>query len=574
MKKYLKKLKNRNFLITFLILIFAIPTVVGMIGPGFYSLHDGMHVAWLYEMDRALRSGQIPPRWAPDLSFNFGYPLFNFVYPLPFYLGEFFYLFGFSLVGSIKAVFALSLILSGLSMFLFLRRNFSTFFSFFGAIIYLYTPYRAVDVYVRGAIGEALAFVFIPLVFWSFNKLIKDGGVRNLFLAAASFAFLVLSHNITFLMIVPFLIFYCAILIYLERKKKKPALNFVFGFLLGSLFSSYFWLPALLEKKFMVADTVFNFKDHFPFIKQLIIPFWGYGGSIPGPNDGFSFQIGLVNILIILLATACFIWLFVRRNLVKETLALFVWGFSSLLVVLFLMNIRSSFVWEKIPILAYFQFPWRFLTLTTFLTAFFAAMLGKLFLFKGKKIVTVILLVLTLFLTFNYFRPEKILPERNDDYFMNIYFATKTKDGYRNFISSEYLGNTEEYLRLPIGTEKKPTFSPDKKIEIKEGVLNYKEESVVDYKGVFFSENPTEIFIHNYYFPGWIASVDGKELKIGVNKPYGDMILYVPKGNHEFSVKFKETNLRILADLISVLSLTLIVYLLSLNFLKKKTLLR
>jgi len=574
MKKYLKKLKNRNFLITFLILIFTIPTVVGMIGPGFYSLHDGMHVAWLYEMDRALRSGQVPPRWAPDLSFNFGYPLFNFVYPLPFYLGEFFYLFGFSLVGSIKAVFALSLILSGLSMFLFLRRNFSTFFSFFGAIIYLYTPYRAVDVYVRGAIGEALAFIFIPLTFWAEDKLIKEGGAKNIALAAIAFTLLVLSHNITFLMVIPFLVFYGIVLVYLSDKRSRAFLNLIFGFLLGSTLSSFFWLPAFLERQFMVADTIFNFIDHFPFIKQLIIPSWGYGASIPGPNDGMSFQIGIVNLLIIFLTIICFVWLLVKRKIGKTTLALCIWGIVSLSFALFFMNIRSAFLWRSIPIISYFQFPWRFLTLTTFLTAFFAAMLEKLFLFKGKKIVTVILLVLTLFLTFNYFRPEKILSERNDEYFMNIYFATKTKNGYRNFISSEYLGNTEEYLRLPIGTEKKPNFSPDKKIEIKEGVLNYKEESAVNYKGDFFTENPTEIFIHNYYFPGWVASVDGKELKIGVNKPYGDMILYVSKGNHEFSVKFKETNLRILADLISVFSLTLVVYLLSLNFLIKKALLR
>ena len=114
----LKKIKNNKFLIIVLIIFAVLPTIFGIIGSGFYPLHDDMHVAWLYEMDRAIKDGQFLPRWAPDLSFNFGYPLFNFVYPLPFYLAEIFYISGFSVVGSIKMVFALSLILSGLAMFL------------------------------------------------------------------------------------------------------------------------------------------------------------------------------------------------------------------------------------------------------------------------------------------------------------------------------------------------------------------------------------------------------------------------------------------------------------------------
>lgn len=75
----------------------------------------------------------------------------------------------------------------------------------------------------------------------------------------------------------------------------------LFGLIWGLFISAYYWLPAVFEKKFIQEGTPFNPLDHFPFIRQLIIPFWGYGASVWGPNDQMSFQIGIINILVIVL---------------------------------------------------------------------------------------------------------------------------------------------------------------------------------------------------------------------------------------------------------------------------------
>ncbi len=551
MVEKLKKLKRHKFLIPLLVILAALPTVLGMIGPGFYSLHDDMHVAWLYEMDRALKGGQIPPRWVPDLSFNYGYPLFNFVYPLPFFLGEFFILLGLSLVGSIKVIFALSLIFSGATMFFFLKRNFGNLFSLTGAVLYVYTPYRAVDVYVRGAIGEALSFVFIPLAAWALDKSVKEGGKRNLAFAGVAFALLILSHNITFLMTIPFLLFYGFALLVLVKKKKKAFLNLTLGFLLGIALSAFFWLPAFWEKRYMVADTVFNFSDHFPFLKQLIIPSWGYGISIWGSSDQMSFQIGIVNLLAVAASFLGFFWL--------KNLALFGWGFLSLAAVLFLMNIRSSFIWERLPILAYFQFPWRFLILATFLTSFLAATIEKLPIkLKYNQAIALSLLVLAPILTFSYFRPEKILPERTDDYFLNRYFANKTKTGYTQEISQVYLTLKEEYLRLPLWTQERPSTLPKAKIEVEEGELTYSEESPTRFRVQIKAPEETKLVFHNYYYPGWQAEVDGTKTEIEIEKPHGDMSVIVPEGEHKVLFTFKETPLRAFSNYLSLFSLVII----------------
>src|SRR3989338_3004547 len=151
-----------NFLTKYLfwvILALSIPAVWALLVPGFYGASDDLHIAWLQQMDKIIKMGQIPPRFVPDLSFGFGYPLFNFVFPLPFYIGEIFHILGLTLVDSIKGVFFISIPLSGIFMYLLLREFTKNRFAFIGAMLYVYAPYRAVDIYIRGAIGEAFVFV-------------------------------------------------------------------------------------------------------------------------------------------------------------------------------------------------------------------------------------------------------------------------------------------------------------------------------------------------------------------------------------------------------------------------------
>ncbi len=178
----IKKLPHKDFFWCLSILLFSLIIVWPLLQPGFYSFHDEPQIANLYQMTRAFSSGQIPPRWAPDMSFNYGYPLFNFYYPLPFYLGSLFYfLFKTSLVWSLKFVFLLSVPLSGITFYFLMRKFFDRLSSFSGAVVYLFTPYRAVDLYVRGAVGEMWSFVFMPLVLLTLTNLINRKNLKNIF---------------------------------------------------------------------------------------------------------------------------------------------------------------------------------------------------------------------------------------------------------------------------------------------------------------------------------------------------------------------------------------------------------
>lgn len=62
---------------------------------------------------------------------------------------------------------------------------------------------------------------------------------------------------------------------------------------------------------------------------------------------------------------------------------------------------------------------------------------------------------------------------------------------------------------------------------------------------------------HTQYFPGWKAYVDGKETLIQFQdqNSRGEITFAVPKGQHLVKVVFGETKLRFFGDMLSVVTL-------------------
>ncbi len=195
--------------------------------PGFFVSDDGdWMIIRLAAFHQALRSGQFPVRFLFSLNHGYGYPVLNFLYPLPFYLGEVVHLLGFGFIDSIKILFAASFVFGALFMYLFAGPV--------AAIVYTYFPYRLFDVYKRGSLGEAVTFIFIPLIFYFIDK-------KKTIFAALATAALITSHNVIALIFLP------VILIYSRN------LKMIF---LALLLSAWFWLPALYDLQFTRAATV------------------------------------------------------------------------------------------------------------------------------------------------------------------------------------------------------------------------------------------------------------------------------------------------------------------------------
>jgi hypothetical protein len=545
-----------------LLILIAIPASLSLLLYHFYEPHDLHHMADIYQMVRAIESGQLPPRLGPDFTFGYGYPLFNFYYVLPFYLGAlFFFTFG-SLMLSFKLVFLLSIILSVFGTYLFLRQLFTSWQAFVGTTLSLYTPYRAVEVYVRGAMGEALALAILPFVCWSAMKVIKDNSKKNVLLFGIVSSLFILSHNYMWALSLPWVFG----LVILSGKKIRSFLSLSIGFLVGMVLSAYWWLPAIFEQKLVRSATPFPLIDHFPFIKQLILPSWGYGASLWGPHDGMSFQIGLVNLAVVVL---CFATFFMKRDNIKKIKSLYIgiWTLIGFCTIFVLMNIRTLPIWRIMPFHDFIQFPWRLLFFVPLFTGILASFLVSLYSRRIAMILGIIIVVGSIALTFNYFKPSGNFT-KTDNQYLNRFFANRTLEGEKETVSQEYYNYSEDYLLLPNWTEKKPDSLPIEKISSDNGsITNSIEKSPIHWQATITTPVSSKVSFYAYYFPGWFAEVDGQNASISPEGPNGIIQMEVPAGEHTIDFYWRETMLRRIADWISLVGIIVVALLF---FLPKK----
>jgi hypothetical protein len=351
--------------------------------PGyFWGAHDARHsVYFLYEFNKSIQDGILWPRWGPDWGLGYGYPFWNIYGPLTYFAAEEVYLLGLDYVPAVKIVFALSILGSAATMYLLVRRLLNRPAGLIAGLVYVYAPYRLFDLYVRADLAESFSFVFIPLVLWGFFELMDRPRLNALIGAGLAYAALVLTSNAALLLTTPLLGLLVATLLLLRLKddiqraahralgaifKRLVALSIppALGLGLGVGLSAIFVLPLLLEFNYVRVDQWtggrFAFGGDFVYLFQLFSPHWGFGASIPGPDDQPSFQLGLVPVVLFALS-----FMAVPRIAETNTRRLLRFLQGAVLFIAFLMTPISEWVWRTIPLSSFAQFPWRLGVLTT-----------------------------------------------------------------------------------------------------------------------------------------------------------------------------------------------------------------
>ncbi len=522
-----------------ILLLLVAPVLFPLIKPGFFPTQDYIYVARLFEMNKVLHDGQFPARWVPD--FRYGEPLYNFYAPLPYYAGSLIKDLGFSFLISTKILFALSFILSAMTMYFLGRELFGDMGGILGAVLYTYAPYHSVDVYVRGALSEAWSLIFLPLIFLGALMLSRKVNLANFLLLVLSLAGLFYTHNIMSVLFMPFLLGWMAFLI-LQTRQIKLALPFCAGLLLAFALGASYMLPALLEKQFIQSQHLltgyFNFRGHFVAAPQWFSTFWGYGASVWGTDDGMSFQVGLVHWAVLGLGIVL-AWLNFRKNRLLAYFMAFLW--LEFVFSLFMQHNKSAFIWEMFPLLAFVQFPWRFLGITIFLVSLAAGMV-KVFEKRFKMAVGALVIILTVAFNINYFHPQTY-------YFDSI-------DAH--YISPQVLSIDDKLPKdyLPIWVK---LIDPEK---INSPKLLSGQAQLGDYKvhsdWVQFHAHvsqPADVEVPVTYFPGWTARANGRVLSQEEPTNLGLIRLSLPEGSYDVKLAFADTLVRRAGNLISLLAL-------------------
>ncbi|HSW77148.1 MAG TPA: hypothetical protein VLG50_08885 [Candidatus Saccharimonadales bacterium] len=551
----IKKLYKPTFIFLLAILI-SLPIILPYFHPGYFPTHDGeWAVVRLGDMFRSLRDHQFPVRYSGNLNFGYGYPLFNFTYPAPYYLGIILHFFKLGFVDSIKFLFAGSVVLSSITMYLFsteLWKNKTA--GIISAIFYVYLPYRIVDLYARGSIGESLSFVLFPLIAICALKILDNINTKfYIVFGSISYALLILTHNIMALLFTPILFTFIAAKMFLV--KNKSYINSIIFILLSYALSAFFWLPALLEKHY-IALSITPIADrniYFVQLNQLLLPNWGYG--LPDGPNGFSYQIGIGHLVVLITVLILIIYSLVKRKKISKDNN-FIFAFVIIGIVFVLTLLMFSFtkaIWQVIPLLHEINYPWTLLAQIGFLISLLAG-----FLWTQKNLFKYLafgLCLLSIILIIPHAKPERVF-DKGDGYYLTNDATTTSSDEL-----------------MPLWVKQKPRINRDKKAEIIKGIGGISSLNTNSKKINFLSELKTNsiIQLNTIYYPGWNAFIDGKQIPISYSNPKGLMQINVPTGNHRIDLNFSETSERLISDIISLVGLfVVIIYLTQIFYFVKK----
>lgn len=543
----------------FLGLVLSLSLLWPLVAAPFFNHHDDVQAIRLYEMDKCFKDGQIPCRWVPDLGGLYGYPLFNYYAPLPYYFGELIFLSTKSLILSVKLMFAFSFIGSFVFMYLLATKFWGKLGGSLSAIFYSIAPYHALDFYVRGAMGEMWALMLFPAIFWAFIKLEEKPEIKNLLLVAIFLSLLLTSHNLSAMVFIPVTIIW-AVFLFLRKKAVNFLLFTFFSFILSLLISAFYLLPVIFEKNLVHVDTTtvgyFYYTEHFKGFRRLFLERdWGYGPSLRevpgGEKDKMTYQIGWIHLLGWALALYACYKLWHRDKFLSITIILssIVLGFS-----IFMINPRSQFIWDMIEPLKYLQFPWRFLLIVAFFISFIS---GSFFVLSNRKKWWIILIVLVVAFNFSYFKPEKFLQITNEELLSGKLWEKQIKRSIFDF--------------LPIYAKEPPAELASSRYQILTGdsqISDFNEgTNWISFKAE--TKTHTIIRLSQYYFPDWKIFVDGSPIIFDYkNNSLGLMTFILGKGNHTIEARLYDTPIRSLSNLITLVGFGITVFLFFISFVR------
>ena len=562
---------------------------------------DGLlHFYRLGELERAVRAGDLFPRWSADLGYGYGFPLFHYYAPFSYYVGLVPRLLGLPLTVSQQISYALALLTLASGVCLWARAvspapQRDALAGVTAALATLYAPYVLTNTYHRAALAELWGLAWLAIGFWAIHKMTGELRRSNppfrvplsAGMAALSIALLLLSHNITALLGVPLLVVYAILLQirYVKSAIRDLAIPLVLGLGLGA----FFWLPAFFERGFVQIENLtaggnFTYAGHFLTLSELFA--WPRTAVPSQVNPPIPLSLSWPALVLALLA-----WLPAKKgaedqpsNTARSSVSPRL--FLTLLVLgsLFMTLPASRFIWDALPLLAFVLFPWRFLGLASVGLGMLAGLgvsnlalsiqapgiekapvapaVGRRRAATGVCLLLVVYALPWLFPGSPPSLPSTLSPQDT------IRFEAET--GWLGTTSvADYLPRAVEalppadsllprYDTAPPGafiSRLNPAFLPDT------FAILSQEEQYTTTTLSYTSPEAAEAVFDRFYFPGWQATLDGQPLALTASEPYGLITAVLPPGDHTVRLTFADTPLRTFANGLSWSSLLLFVFL-------------
>lgn len=231
------------------------------------------------------------------------------------------------------------------------------------AVVYSFCSYRTIDIYARFALGEFIALTFLPLCVYGLYAIIL-GNSKDWPFLGFGMSFVLLSHLLSVVLYVIFLLLLSFIFVTYKKitEKKKRIIQFGKAVLISILSSAVFWIPFLEQETYQQISQ----PDKMDMAEQALLPSKIFVDSLNNNLArnvaGNTYNIGIILILAIIIGIVGY------KNWNKDYKIIYALG------IMFLFVSTSLLPWNliaKTP-LSIIQFPWRFLTISSYLLSIVA----------------------------------------------------------------------------------------------------------------------------------------------------------------------------------------------------------
>lgn len=488
--------------------------------PVFYTGLDGhdlkFHLTRIEGIATELSYGHFPVRISSIWMAEHGYPVSIYYGDVLLYLPALFRLFGFTIDQAYKA-FVLILNAGGV---LIAEKCFGKMFqkrstSLLLTLVYMTASYRLVDVYIRTAVGEYCALIFLPMLALAAKRIYTEDqndtwkkNLKNATILAVGMTGILTAHTLSAEMAA--LALGLVVLAFLKRKGLFTVLRtYVMAVIETLLFSAGFLVPFLdyyANVPVEITDTVTgeaartiqekgaNIGDFFAFFSN---PFGDWYTALFNPG------------LVLMLALAAGITLWAMKKAGKEIKVL------TVLSGLMLFMATNVFPWNSLAhdlklfdLLAQVQFPWRYVGLAIiFLTVLLGFLIETIeieaYLKVSRQTVAAVCAVISVGMTFLFTGYYADYLERNV-YYDTANIGTWAVMGEEYLRSGTHIENLDGKLHIDGGAEYAEFLTRkgcDLDVSCKTGaeegtvifpVLNYKGYQVTDDQGNSYEISDSE----------------------------------------------------------------------------------
>ena len=508
-----------------------------------------IHIGRVVSIKEAIKDKVFPPFISYKHMMGFGYALNIFYGVLTTYVPILISLITGSSIMAIKVYTLITVILSGIMMYVFVNRiTKNKVASLIASLIYMSCPYKICDIYARNALGEYTAFIFLPMVFQGIYEIINDKDKNGKYYLIIGATLLVLSHTITTVYTVIFAILY----LLLNCKKLKN--KFVwkeFGIsIIVIIILTLFYTVPLLEHK-MYGDYVIYDENqmltdgfHVYLNTNSVLDYF----KLETHTD-LNFSFGMVLTFLLIMTPFCY------KKIDKKYKATYIVFLDLAIIALFMTT--KAFPWFIMPqILTIIQFAWRlhgfFILFISFVAGVNAYIIYSSFNKNKKVFLTIIILMIFTLTGLSVSKYQTISTYDHDNevqFEKNLEKATKLGpyNINRDYMPTRAIENIN-YLQ----TRKDETYVLSGSADIKDE-NKYKLNDEMKIENV----NNATLELPYLYYHGYTVTLNGKKIK-NYESENGFLCVDVNEDG-VLKVEYTGTNAEKIAMLISFIGLVLLI---------------